>query len=334
MSTNAHAWIIIVNYRTADLVVECLRSLYPQINELSGGRVLVIDNASGDGSVASLNHAVQREGWTDWVNILPLERNGGFSFGNNAGVRVALASPLSCNYLLLLNPDTLVRPNAIKALINFMDTRPDVGIAGSRLENVDGGVECSAHRFYSPLSELLGGARLGILDRLFANHLATPSLRNEAHACDWVSGASMIIRRKVFEQIGFMDEGFFLYYEEVDFCHRATVAGWGIWYVPDSIVMHMEGAATGIRKPTRRPAYWYNSRRRYFTKNYGVTGLVLTDLLWALGRLTYLARRVTGLGAKGESHDPKWFMFDVLWGDLRSILNGQAWRIARNRDSS
>lgn len=295
----------------------------------------MIDNASGNGSVARLVDAIEREGWSGWANVLPLDHNGGFAFGNNAGIRVALASPIGCDYLFLLNPDTLVRPNAIKALISFMDRHPEVGIAGSLLENVEGGVECSAHKFHSPLSELLEGARLGVLDQVLSSHLVTPPLRDEAHLCDWVSGASMIVRREVFEDIGFLDEGYFLYYEEVDFCRRATMAGWNIWYVPDSKVMHLEGAATGIQKSARRrPAYWYNSRRRYFTKNYGVTGLVLTDLLWSLGRLSYLARRIVGLGAKGETRDPKWFMLDILWGDLHSILNGQAWRIARNKDMS
>lgn len=333
MTINARTWIIIVNYRTAGLVVNCLRSLSSQIGELSGGRVLVIDNASGDDSVANLAGAIKREGWSEWANVLPLDHNGGFAFGNNAGIRVAQASPTGCDYLFLLNPDTLVRPNAIKALISFMDLHPEVGIAGSQLENIEGGVERSAHRFHSPLSQLREGARLSVLDRFLANNLVTPPLRDDAHLCDWVSGASMIVRREVFEDIGLLDEGYFLYYEEVDFCRRATMSGWNIWYVPDSKVMHIEGAATGIQKAARRrPAYWYNSRRRYFTKNYGVTGLVLTDLLWSLGRLSYLARRIAGLGAQGDTRDPKWFMFDILWGDLRSILNGQAWRIIRNKD--
>ena len=325
-------WIVIVNYRTVDLVVNCLHSLADQIGSISGARVLVMDNASGDGSVVTMTGAIDREGWQEWASVVPLDRNGGFAFGNNAGIRMALASPLGCDYLFLLNPDTLVHPKAIEALINFMDTHLEAGIAGSQLENADGGEECSAHRFHSPLSELTDGARLGVLDRLLKNHLVTPSIRKDAHRCDWVSGASMMIRRGVFEDIGLLDEDYFLYFEEQDFCRRATLAGWQIWYVPDSKIMHIEGAATGIQQVVkRRPAYWYNSRRRYFTKYYGISGLVLADLLWAIGRLTYLIRRRLGLGAQGRGSDPKWFMLDILWGDLRAVLNGQAWRIARKR---
>jgi N-acetylglucosaminyl-diphospho-decaprenol L-rhamnosyltransferase len=331
VSINSRVWIIIVNYRTAALVLNCLRLLSSQVDALSGGRVLVIDNASGDGSLAALADVIDCEGWREWADVVPLDRNGGFAFGNNAGIRVAQASPIGCDYLYLLNPDTLVRPNAINALINFMSIHPEVGIAGSHIENSEGGEECSAHRFHSPLGELAEGSRLGLLDRLLENHLVTPPLRNDAHLCDWVSGASMMVRREVVEDIGFLDEGYFLYYEEEDFCRRAVLAGWDIYYVPDSKIMHIEGAATGIQQAAkRRPAYWYNSRRRYFTKNYGVAGLVLTDLLWTLGRVSYLARRAVGLGAQSETRDPKWFMLDILWGDLRAILNGQAWRIKKD----
>ena len=325
---NLGIWIVIVNYRTADLVVNCLRSLASQIDELSGGRVLVIDNASGDGSVARLASAIKREGWQEWASVLALDNNGGFAFGNNAGIRIALNSPVGCDYLFLLNPDTLVRPKAIKALIDFMDTHPEAGISGSQLENAEGGEECSAHQFHSPLGELAEGARFGVLDRLLKNHLVTPPPRNDAHRCDWVSGASMIIRRGVFEDIGFLDEGYFLYYEEEDFCRRAVAAGWEVWYVPQSKVMHLEGASTGIRaKAKRRAKYWYDSRRRFYVKHYGVIGLALADLLWTIGRTTLILRRFIGLGGRSVRNDPAWFMPDLLWGDLKAFLTGQVWGI-------
>jgi N-acetylglucosaminyl-diphospho-decaprenol L-rhamnosyltransferase len=323
-------WIVIVNYRTADLVVNCLNSLASQINELSGGRVLVIDNASGDGSVARLTSTINGEGWQEWASVLSLDHNGGFAFGNNAGIRIALNSPVGCDYLLLLNPDTLARPQAIKALIDFMDAHPEAGIAGSQLENAEGGEECSAHQFHSPLGELTEGASLGVLDRLLKNHLVTPPPKKDAHRCDWVSGASMIIRSEVFKDIGLLDEGYFLYYEEEDFCRRALLAGWEIWYVPLSRVMHLEGASTGIRaKAKRRATYWYDSRRRFYVKHYGVIGLAMADLLWTIGRTTLIFRRLIGLGGRKVRNDPAWFMPDLLWGDLKAFLTGQVWGIRR-----
>ena len=324
------AWIVIVNYRTAELTIDCLRALSTQVADLAGGRVVVVDNDSGDGSTEKLFSAIDREGWSGWAGVMSLDRNGGFAYGNNAGIRVALASADHVDYVMLLNPDTVVRERAVKALVEFMEGHPHAGIAGSLLENKDGGVECSAHTFPSPLSELDEGSRLGVLSRLLSRYVVTPPLRAVAHACDWVSGASMIIRRQVIEDIGLMDENYFLYFEEVDFCRRAKQAGWECWHVPDSRVMHLEGAATNIRTTARRRAgYWYDSRRRFFLKHYGITGLVLADSLWAAGRVTYMLRRLLRLGGRHGKHDPKWFMYDLLWGDLRAILTGRAWTVSR-----
>lgn len=321
-------WIIIVNYRTADLAIGCLRALSAQADDLGGGRVVVVDNDSRDGSVEKLRTAIEHEGWSDWADVMPLDRNGGFAYGNNAGIRAALASPTNVDYMMLLNPDTVVREGAIKALVEFMDGHPRAGIAGSLLENASGGLECSAHRIHNPLSELEAGARLGMLTRLLHSYVVWGHPGTEAHQCDWVSGASLIIRREVVERMGLMDDGYFLYFEEADFCWRAKQAGWEVWYVPQSKVMHIEGASTGIRAASKRRAgYWYDSRRRFFVKHYGVVGLILADTLWAAGRVTYMLRYLLRLAA--PPRDPKWFMFDLLWGDLRAILTGQVWAVNR-----
>jgi hypothetical protein len=322
--------IAIVNYRTAELTVDCLRALSSQINDAVNISVVVVDNNSADGSAVKLTTAVEHEGWSSWAKVMPLEKNGGFAFGNNASIRVAQATNETVDYIMLLNPDTVAHPGAIKTLVDFMDTHPEVGIAGSQLENADGSVECSAHTFPSPLSELDSAAHLGVLSRLLHRYVVTHPVRTVAHSCDWVSGASMIIRRQVIEDIGLMDEGYFLYFEEVDFCRRAKQAGWQCWYVPDSRVRHLEGASTGIHVAAkRRAAYWYDSRRRFFIKHYGITGFVAADLLWFIGRFSFLLRRNLHLGARNnQTTDPRWYMFDLLWGDLRAMLTGRVWRIA------
>ncbi|MBU1690131.1 MAG: glycosyltransferase family 2 protein [Gammaproteobacteria bacterium] len=319
-------WIVIVNYRTAELAIDCLRALSTQAADLAGNRFVVVDNDSGDDSVEKLTAAIEREDWSSWADVMPLDRNGGFAFGNNASIRMALASVEMVDYVMLLNPDTVTRPGAVKSLVDFMDAHPRVGIAGSRLENADGGVDCSAHTFHSPLSQLDEGARLGVLSRLLHRYVVTSPPQDVAHPCDWVSGASMIIRRQVIEDIGLMDEDYFLYFEEVDFCRRAQQAGWECWYVPESRVMHLEGASTGIRVAAKRRAkYWYDSRRRFFVKHYGIAGLVAADVLWAIGRSSFLLRRSLHIGARSrENNDPEWYMFDLLWGDLRAIMTGRA----------
>src|SRR5262249_6671991 len=150
----------------------------------------------------------------------------------------------------------------------------------------------SAHNAPSPLGELEAGARLGPLSRALARFAVTPPPQWEAHACDWVSGAALIVRREVLERIGPMDDGYFLYFEEVDYCTRARRAGWEVWFVPQSRIVHLEGASTGIHQvERRRPRYWFDSRRRYFVKHHGVAGLLAADALWALGRASLAARR-------------------------------------------
>ena len=320
-------WIITVNYRTANLVIESLRALASQKEALGGGRIVIVDNSSADESYEKISTAIHTEKWSSWVDIIQMSRNGGFAFGNNAGFSHVLSSPDDVDYLMLLNPDCLVRQGAVEKLVAFMNEHPDVGIAGSGLENQDGGTECSAHTFHSPLGELLEGARFGFLSRLLSEYEVTPPLRDKSHVCDWVSGSSMIIRCKVIKDIGPMDEGYFLYFEEVDFFIRAAKAGWKTWYVPEAIVMHMEGASTGIKSTKRRPEYWYHSRRRYFVKHYGVSALILADLLWSFGRLTFFIRRFLKLGAQGSLRDPKYYSFDLLWGDFKAILTGQVWEI-------
>lgn len=327
MNKKPVTWIVTVNYRTADLVIESLYALAPQRDALGGGKIVIVDNASGDESVEKIAEAINTEDWASLVSLMPMSRNGGFAFGNNVGFSKAFSSFDCVDYLLLLNPDSSARQGSIEKLVDFMEAHTEVGIAGSRLENQGGATECSAHKFHSPISELLEGARLGLLTQYLSSYEVTPPLRDEAHRCDWVSGSCMIIRRKVIEDIGMMDEGFFLYFEEVDFFQRAARARWQTWYVPESIVMHIEGASTGIKSTKRRPAYWYNSRRRYFVKHYGVSGLLLADLLLSIGRLTFSIRRFLRLGAQGELLDPKWFMLDLLWSDFRALITGKIWHL-------
>jgi N-acetylglucosaminyl-diphospho-decaprenol L-rhamnosyltransferase len=321
---NSKIYIVIVNFKTADLVMQCLASLNQQNNALKGGKVIVVDNNSQDESAEKLTYYVQKNHFNDWVDVLPMPRNGGFAYGCNAGINYVLNLDSTVDYVMLLNPDTLVRPNAIANLSNFMDANSHVGIAGSQLENSEGGTESSAHRFHTLISELLEGARFGLLSKLFSQFETTPPLKPGSFQCDWVSGASMMVRTQLIKDIGLFDEKFFLYFEEVDFFYRASKAGWQTWYVPAAKVMHIEGAATGIKSARRRPKYWYDSRRRFFIKHHGVLGLVCADILWGLGRFSYLIRRLLKLGAQGAAADPKFLVWDLLAGDAKAILTGEA----------
>ena len=236
-------WVVIVNYRTPALVVDCLASLAEQIVGHPGSRVVVVDNHSEDGSGAILAEAVVAKGWSDWVSIIEMERNGGFAYGNNAGIKAAQSANPPPDHFLLLNPDTVAREGALTTLLTFMKNHSPVGIAGCRIEDPAGSVGCSAHTFPSPVSEFEQGLRFGPISRLLRKHVVSPPTQSVAQECDWVSGACMMIRREVVEDIGLMDEGYFLYFEEVDYCRVARSAGWEVWYGPDARVMHLETAA-------------------------------------------------------------------------------------------
>ena len=320
--------IVIVNYRSAALATDCLRSLRPEVANAAaacGVHVVVTDCASPDDSVQTLRQAVAENGWGDWVTIQPLPNNGGFAYGNNEAIRPALAGGDPPDYVLLLNPDTVVRPGAIASLLHFMDANPGVGIAGSRLEDVDGTPQRSAFRFHSAPAEFENTFRLGLVSKLLRGRVVAPEVPQAACRTDWVSGASMIVRRKVFEDVGLLDERYFMYFEETDFCLRASRAGWACWYVPASRVVHLVGQSSGVtdrKHPVqrRRPPYWFDSRRRYFVKNHGRAYALLADMAWAAGMSVYRLRRLV---QRKPDTDPPHFLGDFL---RRSTL-AQGFRI-------
>jgi len=328
-------FVVIVNYRTGQLAVECLASLESQVDDLRGGRVIVADNHSCDDSLAVLTAAIADRHWGEWVELLSLPRNGGFAYGNNAGISRAREISPNLHSVILLNPDTRARAGVVAQLIAHLESHPDVGIAGAAIETDHGERAVSAHVMPSPLGELEGAAELGVLSRLLSRYVVSPQPRDASHVCDWVSGACMAIRREVLDAVGPFDEGFFLYYEEVDFCRRAARAGWACWFVADAAVVHLEGAATGIKDAKRPlPAYWFASRRRFFIKSYGAFGLLAADVLRCLGRGSLVLRRMLGLGGRRNvDREPPKATRDLIASDLQALWRGE-WRLSRERRTS
>jgi hypothetical protein len=290
--------VAIVNYRTGALVIDCLSSLEPEVESVVAAfgpvQVVIVDNASGDSSPALIENAIATRGWGSWAEVRRLDRNGGFAWGNNAAVGPALSSADPPDCIWLLNPDTVVRPGALGNLLHFINGHPRAGIAGSRLEDHDGTVQRSVFRFPSLASEIDSGVRLGVITRLLAGRMIAPEPPPAQTQADWLSGASLLVRREVFDAIGLMDDGYFMYYEETDFCRRARAAGWEVWYVPQSRVVHLVGQASGLnarRQNARRAAYWFESRRRYFLKHLGKLRTLLADALFMAGFASWRLRR-------------------------------------------
>lgn len=309
--SRAEIVVVIVTYKSASLTIDCLRSIEPERTSFGPHiRVIIVDTSSLD--AATIDEAIKSNSWSSWVTLIEAPRNGGFAYGNNLGIQRAYQGTPP-DYIHLLNPDTLVRPGAIKALFRFLEGRPDVGIAGSRFENLDGTDWPIAFRFPSILSEIEGGIRLGFLSRLLRPWVVAVQMSNVAQPIDWVPGASMMIRRSIIDAIGGLDEGYFLYFEETDFCLRAKLAGFSTWYVPESKVMHIAGQSTKLTErnapPRRLPQYWFESRRRYFVKNHGLYYAMLADglTLMAHGMGTiklYFQRRA--------SHGIPYFIRDMM----------------------
>ena len=320
----ARLLVVIVNFRTRQLTLDCLDGLYA--GEESAFPVVVVDNSPESTEQAALLDDVTAHGW-DKVSIDIRMENRGFAAGNNAAIRPALDSGSPPEYVLLLNPDTVPRKGAVSSLLDFMDAHPDVGIAGSRLEDPDGTPQISAFRFPSIGTELVWAMRLGLVSRMFPRWVIAPPVSDTACATDWVAGASMIVRRKVFEDIGLMDESFFLYFEEVDFCRRARDAGWPCWYVPESRVVHLVGAASEIsdarKHRKRRPQYWFESRRRYFLKHHGFLYTALADAAWIKGFAFWRFRR--WLQRKPDTDPPHLlgdFIRNSVWLRGRKLADG------------
>jgi N-acetylglucosaminyl-diphospho-decaprenol L-rhamnosyltransferase len=310
--------VVVVNYKSASLVDDLVRSI-DRIGWPDGMTMIIVDNDSGDGSFERLTLMANSRSQGQ-IRVLAAGNNRGFGAGNNLGIQTALEERSSL--IWLLNPDTLVQPGAIDAMVRFFDERPTAGILGARLVDAHGRVDASAHVDHSPFRELEIAARTCFRGRRRAERPTTSDSPEKSAArapmsCDWVSGASMMVRREVFENAGIFDERFFLYYEEVDLCRRARSAGWEIWHLPAAEIVHLEGVTTGIASRSRRRArYWFDSRRYYFVKHYGLWGLFLADAFWLLGRGIRAAKAVLG---RTIDRDPPLFAWDLLMGDLLAV---------------
>ena len=296
--------IVIVNYRTADLAIACVEALAAERVTAGPFEVFIVDGNSGDGSAEKLASQFAQ---TPWVTVLPLDFNGGFGWANNQAMLRLLQRDDPPDYIHLINPDAIAEPGAISALLAVIEADPKIGAVASQLLEPDGRIAGSAFRFPSPGREFLRGVGLGGLgDKIGIK----PTLMefSEPGPADWITGASVMFRSTALRQTGLFDDGFFLYFEEVELMHRMTDAGWALWSVPASRVMHIGGAATGVASgiqasPRPLPAYRYEVRRRYLVRANGVAGLIATNLAWLAGKFIGFPLRL--LRGKGDPSPPR-----------------------------
>lgn len=270
--------ILIVNWNVRDLLRRCLSSVFAhwQTRKME---VIVVDNGSTDGSREMVRTEFPQ------VHLIANPDNRGFTAANNQGLSVARG-----RYVLLLNPDTEVVGNALEVMVAFADAHPDVGVVGPQLLNPDGTVQSSRRRFPTLATALFESTWLQPYAprRLLRRYYVLDRSDDEVQEVDWVTGAALMARREAIGQVGPLDEGFFMYSEELDWCRRFREAGWRVVYLPTARVIHHEGKSSEQVLPARH-IHFQTSKVRYFRKYHGpvaaeVLRLVLVgNYLWQIG---------------------------------------------------
>lgn len=234
--------IITINYNTKDLLRDCLQSIKESNLDKHSYEIIVVDNNSADDLTVMAKEELNN------VTLIQNKENLGFAKANNIGIRKARG-----RYLLFLNPDTKVTKNAIKAVLNYMEENKDVGVASPRVELANGELDEGCHRgFPTPWNAFAHFSGLGKLfskSKLFSGYRMGWQLDNPApHEVDSVVGAFYMVRREAGEEIGWWDEDYFWYGDELDFSYRLKKAGWRIVYIPSEKILHYKGASSGIGK--------------------------------------------------------------------------------------
>jgi len=286
--------IIIVNYNTRELLRDCLRSIYESQGDISY-EVCVVDNCSDDGSAQMV-----REEYPQVHRVIVCEANYGYAYANNLGLEAVGfdggQSDPRARYALLLNPDTVLPSNALRDMVDFMDTHPEAGVAGPKLVRQDGSLDKACRRsFPSPevsFYRMIGLARLFPNNPRFARYNLTYLDPDETAEVDAVVGAFMMIRAAALQQTGLLDDAFFMYGEDLDLCYRIKEKGWKIFYYPKVTVLHYKGAASRQRSfrsiyEFYRAMYLFHNKH-YRAKTFFLLNWIIVGGIVALGALALL----------------------------------------------
>jgi len=262
--------IIIVNYNVKEFLQQALTSIQ-QAGRSLDYEVIVVDNASTDGSVELIQEKFSK------VILLANEENRGFAVANNQAMKIARGE-----FILLLNPDTIVQENTFSVILDFFRQHPDCGMVGCKILNPDG------------ITKIVGLSRLFPRSKLFGKYNLTYLNPNETYEVEAISGSFMFFRREVMEQIGYLDESFFMYGEDLDWCFRVREAGWKIYYFPDTQIIHFKGESSK-KSDTDLILQFYRAMKLFVEKHYRnryfhVPQWLLMAGIWARALLTFISR--------------------------------------------
>ena len=317
--------VIIVNWNVRELLRSCLLSLRrsPGFTWLDpsgfspdpkglpascSGEIIVVDNASGDGSIAMLRQDFPS------VRVIPNSENRGFSAANNQGLAASTG-----RYVFFLNPDTEVVGDAVVRMLNYLDLHPEAGVVGPRLHYGDGALQSSRRRFPTFATGIFESTPIAWHrpDNRWARRYHMDDVpTDQEQPVDWLVGAALLARREVLDQVGGFDEGYFMYSEELDWCRRVRRAGWQIVYLPDALIVHYEGKSSD-QAVAARHINFHTSRVRYFRKFHGAVPAMALRLIvlfsfaveWAVEAAKYgaglqaVAARTTDGGIPGAASE-------------------------------
>ena len=295
--------ISIVNYRTGKMTIAAVQSVLDALGDITAD-VIVVDNASGDGSAESIAE------WMSQLNdarvqLVRSDVNSGFSGGHNLGMK----SAPDADYYLVLNSDALLRPDFFDAILTPALADPKVGLVAPQLEYDDGEIQISCFRFASPASEVMRGAQTGPVTKLLKHHVIAIPNPPVPSQIEWASFACILLCGDMVKDIGPMDEGYFLYFEDSEYALRATRAGWKVKHTAKARAVHFRGGSGPVKEiqaeKKRLPAYYWRSRTRFLRQAYGRSGPLRGNLGWILGRIIAQTRRLTGRTVPAI-HDHEW----------------------------
>ncbi|PJF31920.1 MAG: glycosyltransferase family 2 protein [Candidatus Thermofonsia Clade 1 bacterium] len=303
--------IIIVSWNVRDYLARCLDSIAESLRLAPlSTEIIVVDSASNDGTVELLKEAYP------YVGTLPQSENVGFTRGNNIGLAAAQGE-----FLFLLNPDTEVRGTALAEMVSYLREHPQVGILGAHTLNTDGTHQSTRRRFPTLLISLLESTWLqpyaprGLLDRFYFRDVADTAIAR----VDWVQGSALMLRRAVYEQIGGLDEGYFMFSEEVDFCKRAKLAGWEVVYHGGVYVVHHGGKSTEQASLVKQ-IHFQRGKVRYLRKFHGVGAATVLRAFLIVSYAQQLSLEALK-GALGSKRPLRRERVQLYWQVIRALLN-------------
>ena len=300
--------VVIVSWNTRDLLGACLQSIDNGRGALNV-EVIVVDGGSSDGTPDMLTKEYP------WVRLIARSDNVGFPKGNNIGLAEAQG-----RLLLLLNPDTEIEGEALSTMAHYLDTHGDVGIVGAKLLNPDGSIQSSRRRFPSLATGFFESTWLqpiapnSLMERYYAADLPD----NVVSEVDWLVGACLMTHRAVLEDVGVMDEAYFMYSEELDWCRRVKEAGWKVVYLPEARIVHHVGKSSE-QAVTERHINYQRAKLRYFRKFHG---RIPSNLLRLTILLNYLFQIIleASKGVLGLKRSLRWQRVRAYWKVIRNGL--------------